>query len=461
METTLSRDKWGIRLYQSFAEGTQPRKIADQVAMEDLLSARGYGLILSALMAKYKPFLDIAGPTSIDKFFYMGERGKSESFATFLAAKEVARQEMEQNLQERIPDRVAGRILLRQSNLSEFQRELISLKDNATMLSFDEVAAMLRPLDRPEMLAQAAQSELGTHASKHYPVMYAETEELPVQDEDPQEDGEDYEETSESEFDELYFEDKEFEEDEAIYIQAYHSAYADVRRDLRERRRERGFINHNKVAGSKASTPRPSKDKGRGHVPRRKFGKGAGKRSGKGQGSNGKMMRGTAEQLVSRARCYNCQELGHYARDCPLKGSGKGNKATFVVTRGTSGSNFMVCSESETWPCVQAPPLNKIPNVAVYAGIRVRGHEASSIRQPKTPSSERLPSRRWYRSSDSTTSNRSRSPFLAWRPRVPALEARRSSRPSSTSPFRSLDCTDCFALMSFRTVSWPHPRFCR
>ena len=41
---------------------------------------------------------------------------------------------------------------------------------------------------------------------------------------------------------EYLFEDREYDESEAIYIQAYHSAYADVRRDLRDRRKERGFV---------------------------------------------------------------------------------------------------------------------------------------------------------------------------------------------------------------------------
>ena len=247
-ETTISKDRWGLRLYQSFPEGSQPRKIADQVPMSDLLSDRGYGLILSALLTKYKPYLEIAGPTSIDKFFYTGERGKSESFATYIAAKEVARQDMEMHLQETVCDRVAGRVLLRHANLTEFQREMIALKDQGTLLNFDQVSAMLRPLDRPELLAQAAGAELGSSASKHYPVMQG----MEISEENPEDldEGEDQfedsqgseDEDSELQEGEYVFEDREYDESEAIYIQAYHSAYADVRRDLRDRRKERGFV---------------------------------------------------------------------------------------------------------------------------------------------------------------------------------------------------------------------------
>ena len=151
-ETTLPRERWGMKLYQSFPETSQPRKISDQIPMGELLSAAGYDSILTALMRKYRPFLEVAAPASVDRFFFQGERAKGESFATFIAAKEVALQDLENNINEKLNDKVAGRILLRQSHLSDFQREMISLKDQSTLMTFDEVAAMLRPLDRPEML---------------------------------------------------------------------------------------------------------------------------------------------------------------------------------------------------------------------------------------------------------------------------------------------------------------------
>ena len=44
-ETTLAPDKWGLRLYQSFPEGSQPRKIADQICMGELLKESGYAVL--------------------------------------------------------------------------------------------------------------------------------------------------------------------------------------------------------------------------------------------------------------------------------------------------------------------------------------------------------------------------------------------------------------------------------
>ncbi|CAE7894961.1 unnamed protein product, partial [Symbiodinium necroappetens] len=245
-ETTTPKHKWGIRLYQSFAETSEPRKIADQVDLSNVLSERGYGLILTAIVQKYKPFLDVAAPAAIDHFLFAGERQRGQAFATFIAQKEVARQEMEQYLQTKLNEHVAGRVLLRQAGLTEFQRELLALKDLSPLLTFDQVSSLLRPLDRPDMIAQAANAALGNQAAKHYPVI---REEDPVDDEEEDEEaqgddgGEDLQfEDVHGEFDDegLWFEDREYDEDEAVYIQAYHSAYQDVRKDLQARRKERG-----------------------------------------------------------------------------------------------------------------------------------------------------------------------------------------------------------------------------
>ncbi|CAE7918025.1 unnamed protein product, partial [Symbiodinium necroappetens] len=296
-------------LFQSFAENSQPRKIADQIPMHELLSELGYGLILTQLLAKYKPFLDIAGPAAIDRFLYTGERHKNESFAAFLAAKEVARQDMELHLQERLSEKVAGRVLLRQANLSDFQRELLALKDQSQLLTFDQVAALLRPLDRPELLAQAAGTELGTAGAKHFPVVTDGNPEDEEEDEEQFLQEEEEEESDSLHDDELYFEDREYNEDEALFISAYHSAYADIRKDLKDRKKERGFVRHRASAsqGGKGRGKGRRQDRGRSRdraPPRRStFNK-----------VDPKLIKGSGTDLQARVRCFNCQELGHYAK---------------------------------------------------------------------------------------------------------------------------------------------------
>ena len=118
-ESQIPQDKRGIKLLQSFPEGSQPRHIADTVPTDILISAQGYSAILSKLLEKYGPFLEATGPQAVDKFLFEGERGRGESFSSFVATKELARQEMESHLGEHVSDRLCGRILLRQANLNE------------------------------------------------------------------------------------------------------------------------------------------------------------------------------------------------------------------------------------------------------------------------------------------------------------------------------------------------------
>ena len=341
--------------------------------MNDLLSDKGYGLILTALMAKYQPYLEVAGPTSIDKFFYTGERGKSETFANYVAAKEVARQEMESHLQERLCERIAGRVLLRHANLTEWQRELMALREQNQLLTFDQIAALLRPLDRPELLAQAAGAELGAQAAKHYPVMQNEDDQEDEEQDDFEDNMEESDATSDNELaeGELMFEDREYEEDEALYIQAYHSAYADVRKDLNARRKERGFVRRRPASKEGARSGKGkgySKDKRTFRSPAKPFRSSGPRSSGK------NVMRGNADDLQSRTRCFNCQQLGHFARDCPLKGSGKGapkpapKQAAFVICRGNGqpATHYMTA--------MQLGRLDKV--ISVFAGVQVSAADA-------------------------------------------------------------------------------------
>ncbi|CAE7294085.1 unnamed protein product, partial [Symbiodinium necroappetens] len=299
-ETTLHREKWGLRLYQSFPENSQPRKIADQIPMSELLSPSGYDLVLTAVMTKYRPYLDIAGPASVDKFFYSGDRSKGESFSNFIATKEIARQDLETNLGERLNDKVAGRILLRQAHLSDLQRELISLRDQSTLMGFDEVAA--------------ANAELGASSAKHYPVIYHDQVDNRFQNPgDEDQVGDESEE-----------EDRTYDEEESTYLAAHHSAYADVRRDLKDRRKERGFIKHNKAPPQRPrSAMRPSS---------------------KGQG---------------RGRSFRSRSNNHPQRKGGSKMVKGSLEVNFIVSRGPGGGQVFMMQGSTPW-----------------AHLEVRGYEA-------------------------------------------------------------------------------------
>ena len=153
MDNNLPRHKWGLKLLQAFGDQTPPRRIAEAVDLATLTSENGYAALLTAIMAKYGPYLEAAGPAAIEAFFYGTERNKNENLSSYVATKEIALQELESNLGEKLPPRIAGRILLRHANLSDAQREAMAVKYNA-LLTFEQAAAALRPLDRPDALVQ-------------------------------------------------------------------------------------------------------------------------------------------------------------------------------------------------------------------------------------------------------------------------------------------------------------------
>ena len=96
-ESQLPLERRGVKLLQSFVEGSEPRRIADTIPMHILLSPQGYSAVLSAIYDKYFPYLEASAPKAIDKFLYEGERGKSESFTAYIASKQLARQEWKAN----------------------------------------------------------------------------------------------------------------------------------------------------------------------------------------------------------------------------------------------------------------------------------------------------------------------------------------------------------------------------
>jgi len=359
LDNNLPKNRWGLKLLQSFSEGSAPRKIAETIDVSTLTSDAGYGAILSAILAKYAPFLEAAGPASIEAFFYGGERSKQESFSTYVAAKEVALQELEANLGERLPTKVAGRILLRHAGLSDTQHEAMAVKYNS-MMTFEQAASALRPLDRPEALV--------TKVAKTYMAAtnYEDLSEQPEGDEDEEYDDEELQPDDDGSGPEsdgngnltylLYDTNEEFTEEETAYIFAYNSAYRDVRRELQAKRKGRQFF---KPRGSGVI----KKGKNKGHEGQSK-GKGHSSSFRSGQG-RGRGNRGTPEELMAKTRCFSCGQLGHMSRECPQRGEGQ--SSNFFVCQGSSGvQNRVYVNISES----------KEKQLSVFAGVQTQGHEA-------------------------------------------------------------------------------------
>ena len=295
---------------------------------------------------------------------------------------------MEAQIGEKLSPLVAGRVLLKQANISDLQRDLMNLKSH----TFDAVADALRPLDRMDVLSKAANMSMkSTYATANYEDAehyVDENGEIYFAEEWFEEDDGDWceEESSPPPSDDIvYFEDREYDEVEAIYVQAYN----DVRRDLKSRRKERGFIKHH--SGGKGGK---SKGKGKG----KRSGKGKSKSTRRHGSSSSGMIRGSDAELESRARCWNCQELGHFERNCPLKQGG--SKSKFVVVKGNAPDAPAQGAKAppKAYPMFRGfssgfPQFRQfVPEVtetilervstqgararAIYAGVRCSGYEA-------------------------------------------------------------------------------------
>ncbi|CAK8990413.1 Integrase catalytic domain-containing protein, partial [Durusdinium trenchii] len=349
MDNNLPRHKWGLKLLQAFGDQTPPRRIAEAVDLATLTSENGYAAILTAIMAKYGPYLEAAGPAAIEAFFYGTERNKNENLSSYVATKEIALQELESNLGEKLPPRIAGRILLRHANLSDAQREAMAVKYNA-LLTFEQAAAALRPLDRPDALVQKVTKNFAA-ASTYVGAAEAEDdEEELIEDNDGHEESEGPESDGQGNLTYLLFDpQEEYTEEEATYIWAYNSAYKDVRRELQARRKGRQFFKK----GSGMPVQKKGKTKGAF-----KKGKGKGSSIGKGRG------RGTPDDLMSRTKCFSCGGLGHMSRDCPHQDAPQ----NFFVCHGTGREQTRIYAVNVN-PTVQK-------QLEIFAGVRTESFEA-------------------------------------------------------------------------------------
>ena len=198
LDNHLPKARWGVRLLQSLPEGSPPRRIAETVDTAVLMSEAGYSAVLSAIMMRYAPYLEAVGPAAIDHFFFGLERTRSDTFAAYITAMETAMHEVANHVGERIPEKIAGRILLKHAHLSDAQREQLAIKHNA-LLTFDQVARALRPLDRPEALLNKVSktflvgerlNETSTYAAAVSDGMEVEDELVPDEGTDLESDGE-------------------------------------------------------------------------------------------------------------------------------------------------------------------------------------------------------------------------------------------------------------------------------
>lgn len=103
-----------------------------------------------------------------------------------------------------LPLIAAGRVLMRQANLSEHQQQVLALKTNVLM-GYDEVVRKLRPLDRLDTLARAGAISGPSGVNRTYLDEWAEGDDY---NEDAEEETNESDSVGDEEF--LQFEDKEY-----------------------------------------------------------------------------------------------------------------------------------------------------------------------------------------------------------------------------------------------------------
>ncbi|CAK9044748.1 unnamed protein product [Durusdinium trenchii] len=136
LDNNIPKSKWGLKLLMSFPENSA--SLAATIDMTVTASEHGYGAILSAIFTKYAPFLEAAAPAAIDAFFFGPERSRSESFSAYIATKELALQDMEAQVGEKMPPRIAGRILLKTPRRYEPQEVFEIHSDGDLILDADK-----------------------------------------------------------------------------------------------------------------------------------------------------------------------------------------------------------------------------------------------------------------------------------------------------------------------------------
>ena len=257
------------------------------------------------------------------------------------------------------------------------------------LLTFDQIARALRPLDRPEALvdkvsktflmgrSEATEQSEAFHEGEHEDP--EEEEELLFEEDEPESDGE-------GNLTYLVFDpSREYTEEETQYIWAYNSAYRDVRKDLQARRKGRQFFK------PKDSAQRNKKGGGKGRFGKsRSFSKGR---------QPDRQNKGSPGDLLAKTRCFRCDELGHMSKDCPKRDNPsssffvvQGNQGTVNRTFVVSGRAAAITPESVAssdvdgtitpdTPCHASQVFVNIASdlqrtISVLAGVRTDGHEA-------------------------------------------------------------------------------------
>ena len=311
-ETEAPPKKQGAKLLRALS-GTA-RLAVDDLEFEDIACENGVKNLLSRLKEYYLPHLELSLPRAFESAVYGQPRGVRESFAEYVHRMDRAFQNLIQEGVD-LPKGATGYIIFRQASLSEAQDQKVQTWCEGKY-DRDVIIKALRRLDRVIKEKGKANYLMDDENASEYD-SYQEVENYLMNSEDDDQ----FIFIGEGDLDQIYSEQEVME---AL------ASYREVRQALKDQKTSRGYF--------------PPK--------------GYGKRSPKGLGKGkGKMQKVHVEQLKLRSRCWRCDQIGHWGRECtnppkerpPSSSTGsqsQSGKSGFFVASGNSTEKTVLHAEA-------------------------------------------------------------------------------------------------------------------
>ena len=279
-ETDVPRNKRGAKLLRSL---TGVAKLAlEEMEFDDIACEDGLRNVMQRLKDFFMPHLEVSLPRAFEHAVYGSHRTSKESFAEYLARMEKAFTRLSREGVE-LPDGAQGYILYRHASLNEHQDQRLLVWSEGRYDKSSMVKG-LRKLDK-------VLKEKGKNA-----YMFEDEHQAFEAEEDNETDSEEYIYLADGDLDPVY-EEKD--------VMAALASYKEAREALKNQKLSRGYFP-------------PAKGRG------------------KGRGKN----KVHVEQLKLRTRCWKCNAIGHWGRECPQPDRSQSNGApgSNVSTGGTSSS---------------------------------------------------------------------------------------------------------------------------
>ena len=297
----------------------------------------GFDLILRQLDQTFKYDDQVEMPRAFERFFYGTSRREGQTLLNYVAEHREALAELEKH-EIKLPDKLAGWVLLRRAGLSQEQRQLIQGRaPDFAQRAVTEAMYFLLGQDFKGRSTERTWRGKGygstnRWSSRHHGYITEDVYEA-EDDETLQDDYDDVE--WDEPWDDAFYEDDfndemthhETDIPDETYLEAeqhYEDAFAtylDARRQMAHLKASRGFFPVVALTDGGGSMTSPSMQQ----APRSPKSKGRGKSKSKGKSKNKTSTwvnkGGQIPQRANATRCLKCGQVGHWAAHCPQNSS--------------------------------------------------------------------------------------------------------------------------------------------